>query len=780
MLLRKARRAILQNKRSYLACIFLIAVGILMQTALGIAVAGLEGSTLGFYRSNRLADTYAKVTSVPLGQIDALARLHGIKAAQGRYVTELRAEIPGAEETITLRLIAADLSQDAPLNEPLVLEDGRQGDILLNPAFCIAHNLAPGDSISIFSAGKNFPFTVTGTAISPEYVYITKDFSQLLPDEAGFGIAFVSLDDMERLTGERGVANSLLFQREENVPFEDVRLQLEDALAPFGLSELFDQEDLPSYFFLDMEISSIKAMSTSMPMVFLLLAMVVLYLMLKRVIEQERGQIGILKAFGYSSGQIILHYMSYGLITGLAGGVLGWALGYMASGVYLQMFLQFFMLPQLSSGFDPFTIVRALALSLGSGALGAYAGVRKIIKLSPAEAMRAEAPKAVRFDLTKRLGFLRHILNSRGTMALRSITRSPIRSGFVVLSIMFSFGIISLVGSFDGMIDKMIFSQLEDIQRYEVRLSLRSPLPYEEAVEAAYGLDDVSYAEGILELPMELSHGHLKKGTPITAMTADGILYRIADTNSKEQYPPPDDGLILSNGLAGDLQAEAGDLITVSSPLLPEDVTLPVSQVIEQNLGSGCYMELTALSALISQPPLANAVILNSDNLEGLKESVKHSSMITGLEDKASTLKGYQDMMAMFAGLYVVIELLGTLVAFAIIYNTTVISLSERSREYATLRVLGLTVGEVSEIMRFEYALLSILGMLLGVPFTGLLNQSINLLVDTSLFSMPSSLPVTAYFIGAFCCIAAIALSSLSTGRKIRNFDMVEVLKERE
>ncbi|MPN61644.1 hypothetical protein SDC9_209382 [bioreactor metagenome] len=108
-----------------------------------------------------------------------------------------------------------------------------------------------------------------------------------------------------------------------------------------------------------------------------------------------------------------------------------------------------------------------------------------MIRLAPAEAMRPESPKPIRFDIIKYLGVLKHFLNSRGNMSVRGITRNPIRSTFVVISIMFSFGIISIVGSFNGLIDKMIFSQLQDIQRYQVKLSLSQPLSYEYAVEDA-------------------------------------------------------------------------------------------------------------------------------------------------------------------------------------------------------------------------------------------------------------------------------------------------------
>ena len=782
ILIVKAKRAMSANKKAYFACIFLIMTGILMYTALSIAAAGLEASALSFYRVNRLADTYGYVQSMPVSYTDTLRKIPGIAAVQSRYVTELRAEVPGAADTITLKLIASDPADETPLN--LLNIEGRantdKSELLVNPAFMQAHKLRAGDEILVISQGREFSMTVTGTAISPEYVYIVKNTSQMLPDEAGYGIAYITAEGMAMLTGHEGVANSIVLEREPGVTFDQVRTGLEDQLRPYGLKELYDKEDLMSYFFLELEMSSIAAMSTSLPMVFLFLAIVVLYLMLKRVIEQERTQIGTLKAFGYSNRRLIGHYLGYGMVTGITGGILGWVLGYLLSRVYLEMFLQFFMLPRLAGGFDPGGIVRALSLSAGSGLLGAYAGVRSIIRLHPAEAMRAESPRSFRFDIINYIGIFRQFLSSRGNMSLRSISRNPVRSLFVVISIMFSFGIISLVGSFNGLIDKMIFAQLQDIQRYQVKLSLEQPLHYRQAVEEAWQLDSVSYAEGLLELPFRISSRHLHRDIVLTGVPDHSVLYHIADTNTGETYPPPTGSIILSNGLAGELQVRAGDRIMLSSNLLPDDTELTVSAVIEQNMGSGSYTGLGFLSELTGHPEMANAIILNTDDVGALKESVKSSSVITTIEDKEKTLSGYRAMMGMFTGVYAALELLGTLVAFAIIYNTATISLSERKREYATLRVLGLSVGEVAGIMNFEYAVLTVCGIVLGIPFTRLLNHAVNMMMDTDLFCMPSTLPVSAYLLGVSSCVLAIVFSGRSATGKIRRFDMVEVLKERE
>jgi putative ABC transport system permease protein len=281
-------------------------------------------------------------------------------------------------------------------------------------------------------------------------------------------------------------------------------------------------------------------------------------------------------------------------------------------------------------------------------------------------------------------------------------------------------------------------------------------------------------------MPAELKHKHLKERDILTGMEADSALYKICDTNRIITYPPPNDSIILSNVIAKKLRVVAGDTILISSPLLDDDVSVVVSRVIEQNMGSGCYMEIGALSDLLRIPKIATSIIINTDCLLGLKELLKDAKNISSIDDKDGTLRKLRDLMSLFSSMYYIMEILSALVGFAIIYNTSAISLSERKREYATLRVIGLSIKEVSGIMNFEYCILGFIGMALGVPFVQYLNTAMNAMIDTSSFSIPSTLPLSAYFTGVFGSAAAILLAGSSAKRKIRNFDMAQVLKERE
>jgi len=752
----------------------------MMFMAMNAAGEGLGMAVQKFYRDYRFSDVFARVDAMPKSAVDTLTQIEGVQIAEARYVFEARVEVPGSDEIITLRLVSA--AEDSHLNQLLV--DGSpladENDILVNTSFFTAHGMSEGDPITIFFGGRGFTFYVRGTAMSPEYAYITRGGADLLPDETGFGVGYISADTMGRLTNSAGIANDIVFALETGYTFDDVKIQLEDALARYGLIALFDRDDQLSYAFLKMEIDGLRSIASALPVVFVLMATVVLYLMMKRVIEQDRTQIGTLKALGYSSIQVLLHYLTYGAITGLAGGVLGFAGGYAMSGFYLEMFLQFFLLPGVPNAVDPKYAVYAFAIAIGGGVVGAFFGAFKTLRLTPSQAMRPENPKPVKYDFVGKLGFLRYILTSRGNMALRSITRNWKRSVFVIVGVMFSFGLLTLSGSMNSIVDRLIMAQFTDIQIYSVKIPLIRPVLYDEAVEDTYSIEHVTRAEGLLELPVQMNHKHLSTGVVLMGIAQDAVLYRIADTNRKVTYSPPTDGIIISNSVAARLNAGPGDIISVSSPLLSGDVQIAVTRVIEQNIGGGAFMELGALSTLFEMPRIATSVVLDTDDLQHLKDRLRGSENVATIEDKDSTLQKYLDMMAMYSSVYLILQITCAAVAFAIIYNTATISLSERKREYATLRVLGMTLKEVSEIMNFEYWVLTAAAMALGVPFAVFLNQGMNSMVDMDMMSIPSSLPPNSFIVGAVGCIAAVLLSNYSAKRRIKTFDMVEVLKERE
>jgi len=757
-------------------------IGTVLLTAMGTASDGLRNAKETFYTDYTLADVWATVAGIPTSEVDRLLNIPGVENVTHRTRMEVRAAVDGSDDIITLRVFSFVPDDANRINDfqTTGFEPTLQNDIVLSYMFKSTRGLDIRDGITLFSGGRALRYEVTGSLLTPEYVYIARGHTEMLPDNSGFGIAYITESAMALLTGRTDIANQILFTLVDGYYFEDVLPFLQDALRPYGLISLHGRDALLSYSFLDMQLTGIESVAVSMPFVFVAMATIVLYLMLKRIIEQERTQIGTLKAFGYSNRQLLLHYMAYGTVTGLLGGVLGFLSGAYMSQFYLAIFLEFYTMPELVQPVDPIYLAASLAISVGGGMLGSLMGAMKALNLSPSEAMRPESPKPIKYDIVGKITGLRYILTSRGQMALRSIVRNPLRSGFVVISVTFSFMLLAVFGDMEGMVDTLLYSQFEDVRRYNVRATLTEPAPYNQAIEAAFGIKYITEAEGLWELPVTLINRHLRSSVMITGVPIDSQLFNVFDTDIRVAHPPPTNGLIITNGVADQLEAVAGDILYISTHLSPNYIPVPITQVIVQNVGSGAFIELLALSDLVSHPPVASAIIFNTDNLPFVADLLTESKIVGTVDSVDATLQQYIEMMEPYTAMYSVMFIMGVAIAFAIIYNTATISLSERQREFATLRVLGMTVDEVCEIMRFEYWVLAVVGIIIGIPSASLMLAGINSMLDTSMMSMPTSIAPTAYIMATLGCTVAIILSNFSTKRKIRKFDMIEVLKERE
>jgi putative ABC transport system permease protein len=408
-------------------------------------------------------------------------------------------------------------------------------------------------------------------------------------------------------------------------------------------------------------------------------------------------------------------------------------------------------------------------------------GTRSLLRLLPAVAMRPPAPRIVKSDLLKKIPALRAVLAAHGQMAVRNITRNRFRSVFIACAIAFSFSIMAYMSSYGDIMDTLVFDQFNYVLKYDVKATLSVPQSPTEAEEAAYALGNIQDAQALLEIPAQLRLGNLKEGAVIIGLREDSTLYRIYDNATGKTHAAPTGGAILGHNLAKKLHASRGDLLMVTTAYTGErEIAVPVLGVIEENLGASMYMERDSLCDFLGIPRMATGVLMKTQAVPEVREELVQADNVRAVSDTASEKRLYDDMMSNYAALIVIMQLSGVAIAYAIITVTASISMSERKREYATLRVLGMRPWEVSQITMFEYAVLTAGGILAGIPLTRAIKTALFNIVQTDSFSLPVTTPASSFLVAAAGCAAAVLLSNLSSVRVISRLDMVDVLKERE
>ncbi|MCB8815530.1 ABC transporter permease [Desulfosporosinus shakirovi] len=790
MLRRKTWRDIKENFGIYLACIMVIALGLLLYTSMSIAVESMDKAQQDFYAETNFADGFITVTGYPENKVNSLTFLPGIDQAAGRIVKEVRVIDQQEDSNRYLKMVTLNEANVPQINLIQLIEgqlpNENQPEILVDPKFLVANHLSLGDSIDVSIDGNQVSLYITGTAQSPEFIYIMRNAQDIYPSAEEFGIAYVPLSTLKALVKEKGQVNDIVITLKPGVSFDSVKDSLQAELKPYGVRSIVPRKDQTSHAILTSEIKQIRTMTKTLPVVFLGVAAIILYTMLRRLIEQQRVAIGTLKAFGFTDREIVLHYLTYPVVIGTTGGLLGGLSGVALSFPLTMMYKEFFALPGLKSEFSLKYLFFSLALAFVFSVLSGVKGSLDILRLEPSEAMRPPAPGTARKTLIEKFTWFWQTLSSQAQMGIRDVFRTPTRSLFNVIGIAVVYSLMTVSWSMQNMTDLLTVVQLEQVQTYDVKLQLTEPSPAG-AVKFALAHDPgVSKVEPVLEVPASLRCGWLKKDVALMGLSEESTLYNILDKSGR-RLEVPHHGVLLSEHLAKSLNVKVGDIIYVESPLRRETLSqkgenLLVTGVVPQYVGLNAFMKDTELQRFLRQGEISTSMLIQMDSAEigSMKSKYQNASNVSSIESLKDTGAKIQKMMESFGFTVWLLAILGGFCGFALIYNASIISLSERKRELASLRVLGMTPREVLRVITSEQWALYAFGILLGIPMAYGLSMSMAQSMSNDMYSLPADLPPMALLGAAAGTAFSVLVAQSRAYYKIKSLPYVEILATRD
>lgn len=788
MLWRKMLRDLWENKGAYIACVIIIVIGLMVFTSYSMVMDNLLLSKDNFYREQNFAEGFIEIQGMPSGKLEDLKRDYTeLDILQGRIVKDARVLIPGREDNY-LRLVSLDIAQERILNDVQLIQgsplDSKEQNIWIDNKFFEVNNLELNEELEVIVAGEKINLRVVGMGRNPEFIFAMRNAAELFPDPSSFGIAYVPLEVMQKLLGQGDSINSVVFTLKPGASFVDIEEKIKVELEKYGLKSLVARKDQVSNLMLEAELKQLKSVSKSLPTLFLGISSMILFITLKRMIERQRGQIGILKAFGYTQREILFHYLSYAVLIGSLGGFLGCLAGTLLSYSFTALYQMYFNMPGLEGKVTLSYFIWGMLLSLVFALFAGYRGSKAAIDLEPAEAMRPPAPLTGKEALLERARIFWNMLTVQGRMAIRNISRYPGRTVFVFLGIMFTFTLLGLPWAFKTLSDDMIVDQYAKVQTYNVKIPLATPLDAATIERELARYPGVNVLESMAEIPVTLQNNWHKKDVVMIGLQANSQLYHILDSQGRELQPPRE-GVLLSERVAQILDVGVGSTIRVSSPLFnePEEgKEILVTAIVPQYLGMNGYMEISSLQNFVGQGSLCTSVMLDMEkgSVSKLQEDYKHSTAISGIETSTKMLEMYEEMMGSFYAAIVVMILMGMVTGFAIIYNSSLVTLSERSRDLATMMVLGMTPAEVLSVITFEQWFIGLFAMLSGIPLTKLFMLGMAQSFNNDLYSMPTNIQFSSYAIAMLFTTLSIWIAQQIAARKIRQLDLVEVLKARE
>lgn len=782
---RKLWRDLSHMKGQAIAVALVMACGLAMMIMSRSLIRSLETTRREYYEVHRFADLFAHVKRAPNSVAERAASIEGVAAVQASLSVQVTLDIPGLDEPAS-GMVRSLPDVGRPELNRLYLRAGRwlaagsSGEVLVGEAFAEANGLRPGDKIALLLNGRRQELRIAGIVLSPEFIFESRP-GAALPDNRTYGVFWMPYSELAGAYDLDGAFNFLVVTLAPGAAARSVIAALDQMLMPYGGRSAYGRPDHPSHVRVSDEIRVLQILSIGFPFVFLSVAAFMTNSVLSRLLNLQREQIAILKAFGYTNRQIAAHYLKFALVM-VAGGTVAGGLGGIALGRRIvEMYHMFFRFPDLTFRLDRSALLTALLVSVGAAVIGVFSAVRRAARLPPAEAMRPEPPANYRPALMERTG-IGHFLSHTFRIAVRNLERKPMQALFTVAGLALATGILIVPNCFRDGVAAVLDFQWDVVQRGEIAIGLVEP-DSAKVRHVLRQLPGTLLVEPFRRAAVRIHFGHRHRQLMIQGFPAGGLHDRVIDSGNHQIELRPD-GLVVSAKLAEVLGAKVGDGLVVET-LEGKRLTraVPLLGLADDFAGVAAYMEMHGLNRLLGEGDVITGASFTLDNarrrdfLRALKEvprigwvGVKESLRANFRQTTAASINLIQSIYLTFA----------TVVAFGVVYNNARISLAERARELATLRVVGFSRREVGTVLITELVILAAvavpLGLLVGTGFATVILKAVN----TETVRLPLVFTAWNYSFAMLVVAIASILSALFVLRRLNQLNLVSALKAPE
>lgn len=552
-----------------------------------------------------------------------------------------------------------------------------------------------------------------------------------------------------------------------------------------------DRSVNPGYLEYRDNANRMSAIATIFPVFFFLIAALVSFTTITRMVEEQRMQMGTLKALGYGNWDIVKKYLVYALLAGVLGTVLGLLFGYhLFPTIIYNAYSSLYNLPDVEiryyASYSWIAFLVAILCTVGPALFATATALRE----DPASLMRPKAPRKGKRVLMERIPFIWNRLGFNAKITVRNLVRYKIRNSMTVIGVA-GCTILILTGfAVKNSISGLAETQFNDIMRYDAILSLnpdadeaeREALDerlaaYPEVEDSLYVLQDVYKAKKSGVNPQDVNL--------FVPETTEGLgeFVALQDRQAQEKYTLTDEGAIISEKLALLLGIGAGDVLELRDE---EEAVyrIPVAAVTENYTGHYAYLTPELYEDIFADAYVPNSNLLNYDASKGWEdrfaEGVMEEPAVTLVTFLGSIDRAFSDTLASLDIITLVLIVSAAGLAFVVLYNLTNINVSERMRELSTIKVLGFYHLEVSMYIYRETFILTLLGILLGFPLGRLLSEVVLKMVEVDFMLFPITILPRSYLYSALLSMAFSLVVMIIMHFKLKRVDMVEALKSVE
>lgn len=787
ILTRRLLRSINQTRGQFIALSAIVMLGVLIYISMSTAFNNLASSQAAFYQKTRFADHFFQVAKAPRQVVQQIEKLPGIAKASGSIVDEV-AVLKPENKRAAARIYSYQLLEDE-LNQIYLFsgrnfENATTNEVIVDPAFAKANNLNLGNTLTIAALGKIHFLSVIGTASSPEFIYPMQDAASVFPDPQDFGIFMLPYGQAEQLFNMQGQVNQIAIEFAPGSNQEEVINIIKEMLVPYGLISNYPRKDQLSHSLLQGELDQLKLASRYLPLMFFIIAAGIQFILLNRLIKTQRLQIGIMKALGLTNLKIVLHYTSYALSVVLTGSIPGIIIGVLLASAFSDIYALFFHLPKNIGGFNGIVIFYSLFLTISIGFLSGILASRQIMKIAPAESMRPEPPKAGGKIWLENFPFIWRNLSSAWKMTFRAVSRNKGRFGVAVLGIASSVMVMMLALFLNDSINFILERYFHQEKKYDYIINFSEYIK-ESDISYWSSWEEILKMEPVLEIAVKINikdDAHQINNSEDDLLQGLKYLGGIKEAFDEKGNPLqlPEDGILLSKKTAEKLGLGVGDMIQAKTRLgqgAIRKIELKVMGINEQLFGGASLVSLQTANHLLGQNQVISSVMLKVDPArDRISERLHNVPSVTSIISKTKEKANVMSLMDSMIYFIAVMIFFAAVLSMAIVYNGSIMTLNERRRELASLRVMGFSYQETIRLLGKESIMQTIGGIALGLPGGRILGEAYIASISSDLYSFPAVIYPQTYLISASAALLFVAAGFYLAGKRFKKIDITEAI----
>ena len=778
-LLKETIVCMVKTSKRFISILVIVLLGVGFFAGIRAVAPDMKNTLDDYYEKTNMYDIYiASNYGIREETIDELKKDYDIEAVYNFDA------ITTKKEDYATKIISYD--KDNKINIPKLVKGKMPetaDEVVIDNDY--RNEIKIGDKLTVDSEIiKKKTVTVTGYVESPLYISTERDSTNLLSGTIDY---YLYMNDENIISPIKTAAyiklntNESRFskQYEEIVKNakKDIKKTLKEEKQPGENWYVLDIDSNVGFYQYEQDTQRIDNVAKVFPLVFFIVAVLICLTTMTRMVEEERSQIGTLKALGYNDISIMFKYILYAALATIIGSMIGVAIGYrILPDLCFEMYKNMYRLGNIKLSYYSSLTFQGMMIALLCTLGATIYTCRKTLKESPANLLRPVAPPPGKRVLLERIKLVWNHLSFSYKVTVRNVFRYKKRFLMTIIGIAGCTGLILAGFGLKDCIVKMVPHQYEEIFTYQAKIHLNE----EKTDETIDKIKENKKIKNILEVQEEsvtIDNKNTNQSVTLVIPKDDPKEFiKLQNRKTKEQYDLTD-GLIITEKLAKLLEVEENDILKFSGT---DTYKEKVAHITENYLFHYIYLPKTSYKKDEYNTLLIKTKSMTEKEEKALANELKEIPGISSITFTSSTRHVFDDTMDSFAYVSLILIVSAGALAFVVLYNLSSVNISERRRELATIKVLGFYDKEVYQYINRENTILTLIGILLGLGIGNILTMYIIKTCEIDMLMFDTTIAWPSYLYAILITMSFAILVNIILYFSLKKIDMIESLKSIE